>query len=424
MGGIKKGRVRIDMFEANEQRIKTHIEAIARFTATPGQGTTRLSYSKEDADARRYIKQELSAIGLAVREDAVGNIYGRLEGTLKNAPAVIIGSHFDSVPHGGSFDGPAGVVAGLEVAALFQELGLKPRYPLEVIAIIEEEGSRFGGGVLGSRMLAGQITAADLYEMKDNTGVSAAEAMAMLGFNAAEIDLARRTGSDVKAFLELHIEQGPLLEEAAQDVGIVETIVGMTEIRITARGKSGHAGTTPMDGRADALVAAVSVLKELPGLVLNEPDKPVLTVGKLNVLPNGANVIPNQVDFTVDIRSANNGTIERILKKIEQLLADAKMPGITFSTEELLYAEPVAMAAGIQSQLIQNCGKLGLRYRKMVSGAGHDAMIFASFTDTGLIFVPSKDGISHTPEEWTDYAQLQKGIELAFETIVQLTEAE
>ncbi|PTQ85703.1 allantoate deiminase [Trichococcus patagoniensis] len=411
------------MFKANKQRIQTHIESLARFTATPGHGTTRLSYSKEDESARHYIKQEMRNLSLVVREDAVGNIYGRLEGLLKNVPAVIIGSHFDSVPNGGSFDGPAGVVTGLEVAALFQEYGLKPRYPLEVIAMIEEEGSRFGGGVLGSRMIAGQITPTDLHEMKDSTGQSAADAMAKMGFNAADIGSALRTASDVKAFLELHIEQGPLLEEAAQDVGIVQSIVGMTEIRITVRGKSGHAGTTPMKGRADALVAAVSILKELPGLVLGESDMPVLTVGKLNVLPNGANVIPNQVDFTVDIRSANNGTIRRILGKIKQLAADAIMPGISFSTEELLYAEPVGMSTTIQSLLIGNCEKLGLRHRKMVSGAGHDAMIFASFTDTGLIFVPSKDGISHTPEEWTDYAQLQKGIELAFETIVQLTEA-
>lgn len=411
------------MFKANKHRIQTHIESLARFTATPGHGTTRLSYSNEDATARHYIKQEMNKLGLAVREDAVGNIYGRLEGALKNAPAVIIGSHFDSVPNGGSFDGPAGVVTGLEVAALFQEYGLEPQYPLEVIAMIEEEGSRFGGGVLGSRMIAGQISPADLTEMKDSAGLSAAEAMEKLGFNAADIGSALRTGNDVKAFLELHIEQGPLLEEAAQDVGIVQMIVGMTEIRITVKGKSGHAGTTPMEGRADALAAAVSILKELPGMVLGEADRPVLTVGKLDVLPNGANVIPNQVVFTVDIRSANSGTIQRILRKIGQLVTDAEMPGIAFSTEELLYADPVEMSADIQSLLIENCEKLGLRYRKMVSGAGHDAMIFAGFTDTGLIFVPSKDGISHTPEEWTDYAQLQKGIEVAFETIVQLTEA-
>ena len=411
------------MIKANKHRIQTYIESLARFTATPGNGTTRLSYSKEDAAARRYIKQEMANLGLSVREDAVGNIYGKLEGALKNAPAVIIGSHFDSVPNGGSFDGPAGIIAGLEVAALFQEYGLEPQYPLEVIAMIEEEGSRFGGGVLGSRMIAGQITPADLYEMKDSIGLSAAAAMEKLGFNAADICSARRTGNDVKAFLELHIEQGPLLEEGAQDVGIVQMIVGMTEIRITVRGRSGHAGTTPMEGRADALAAAVSILNELPGIASDESDLPVLTVGKLDVLPNGANVIPNQVVFTVDIRSANSDTIKRILRKIDKLVADAERPGISLSIDELLYAEPVEMSANIQSLLIGNCEKLGLRYRKMVSGAGHDAMIFAGFTDTGLIFVPSKDGISHTPEEWTDYAQLQKGIEVAFETSVQLTEA-
>lgn len=175
------------MFKANKHRIENHIESLARFTSTPGHGTTRLSYSKEDAAARHYIKQEMNNLGLVVREDAVGNIYGRMEGALKNAPAVIIGSHFDSVPNGGSFDGPAGIVTGLEVVALFRDYGFEPQYPLEVIAMIEEEGSRFGGGVLGSRMIAGQITLVDLNEMKDNTGLSAAEAMEKMGFNAAEI---------------------------------------------------------------------------------------------------------------------------------------------------------------------------------------------------------------------------------------------
>ncbi len=306
--------------KANIHRIQDHIEAIGRYTASPGEGTTRLSYSEEDRLARAYIKQQMSQYGLAVREDAVGNIYGRLEGTLPGAPAVIVGSHFDSVPNGGSFDGPAGVVTGLEVAALFQEQQLVPAYPLEVIAMIEEEGSRFGGGVLGSRMIAGQVTAAQLAEMKDGNGISAAEAMAMLGFHAEKVADALRTAKDTKAFIELHIEQGPVLENAGEDVALVDTIVGMTEIRVTIEGKAGHAGTTPMPGRADALAAAVTVIHQLPDLALKERDDTVLTVGKLSVYPNGANVIPSRVVFTVDIRSKNNQTIQRILKDVHNLV--------------------------------------------------------------------------------------------------------
>lgn len=408
---------------ANIQRIQDHIETIGRYTATPGEGTTRLSYSEEDRLARAYIKQQMSRYGLAVREDAVGNIYGRLEGTLPGAPAVIVGSHFDSVPNGGSFDGPAGVVTGLEVAALFQEQQLVPAYPLEVIAMIEEEGSRFGGGVLGSRMIAGQVTAAQLAEMKDGNGISAAEAMAMLGFHAEKAADALRTAKDTKAFIELHIEQGPVLENAGEDVGLVDTIVGMTEIRVTIEGKAGHAGTTPMPGRADALAAAVTVIHQLPDLALQEQDDTVLTVGKLSVYPNGANVIPSRVVFTVDIRSKNNQTIQRILKDVHNLVDSVARDGITCDIADLLYMEPVHLSANIHAVLVENSRKLGLKYRDMVSGAGHDAMIFAGFTDVGLVFVPSRGGISHTPAEWTDYEQLQKGIELVFKTIVQLTEA-
>ncbi|CZQ92847.1 peptidase m20 [Trichococcus palustris] len=408
---------------ANIQRIQDHIETIGRYTATPGEGTTRLSYSEEDRLARAYIKQQMSRYGLAVREDAVGNIYGRLEGTLPGAPAVIVGSHFDSVPNGGSFDGPAGVVTGLEVAALFQEQQLVPAYPLEVIAMIEEEGSRFGGGVLGSRMIAGQVTAAQLAEMKDGNGISAAEAMAMLGFHAEKAADALRTAKDTKAFIELHIEQGPVLENAGEDVGLVDTIVGMTEIRVTIEGKAGHAGTTPMPGRADALAAAVTVIHQLPDLALQEQDDTVLTVGKLSVYPNGANVIPSRVVFTVDIRSKNNQTIQRILKDVHNLVDSVARDGITCDIADLLYMEPVHLSANIHAVLVENSRKLGLKYRDMVSGAGHDAMIFAGFTDVGLVFVPSRGGISHTPAEWTDYEHLQKGIELVFKTIVQLTEA-
>jgi len=408
---------------ANKQRIQEQIESIGHYTATPGEGTTRLSYSAEDTLARAYIKQQMMRYGLTVREDAVGNIYGRLEGTLLGAPAVIVGSHFDSVPNGGSFDGPAGVVTGLEVAALFQEQQLVPTYPLEVIAMVEEEGSRFGGGLLGSRMIAGQVDAEELAELKDGNGISAKDAMAKLGFRADQVADALRTAKDTKAFIELHIEQGPVLENAGDDVAIVDMIVGMTEIRVTIEGKAGHAGTTPMVGRSDALAAAVTVIHQLPALALNERDDTVLTVGKLTVHPNGANVIPNKVIFTVDIRSKNNETIKRILKEVHNLMDGVSKDGITCSSEDLLYMQPVHLSSPIHDLLVENCMNLNLKYRDMVSGAGHDAMIFAAFTDVGLVFVPSKDGISHTPSEWTDYEQLRKGIEVVFQTIVQLTEA-
>lgn len=410
--------------QSNRNRIKTILEELSLFTATPGAGTTRLSYSPEDQLARTYLKKQMKQVGLKVREDAVGNIYGRLEGKDASLPAVMVGSHFDSVPNGGSFDGPAGVVTGLEVAALFQENQLQPVYPLEVIAMVEEEGSRFGSGLLGSRMLAGQVSAENLTSMKDKDGISVNEAMLALGFNGNQLTEARRTAKDVKAFIELHIEQGPVLEEAGEDVGIVETIVGMTEIKVTITGRAGHAGTTPMNARRDALAATVQIVADLPQLAMNAAEATVLTIGKLTVYPNGANVIPNAVVFTVDVRSKSEACVQSVIQQVKTIIQTKTPKGITAEIEEMLYEKPVQLSEKIHQQLRANSEALGLKSRSMVSGAGHDAMIFAGFTEVGLVFVPSKDGLSHTPEEWTDYEQVQKGIEVVYETVKQLTEVE
>lgn len=410
--------------QSNRNRIKTILEELSLFTATPGAGTTRLSYSLEDKLARTYLKKQMKQVGLKVREDAVGNIYGRLEGKDASLPAVMVGSHFDSVPNGGSFDGPAGVVTGLEVAALFQENQLQPVYPLEVIAMVEEEGSRFGSGLLGSRMLAGQVSAENLTSMKDKDGISVNEAMLALGFNGNQLTEARRTAKDVKAFIELHIEQGPVLEEAGEDVGIVETIVGMTEIKVTITGRAGHAGTTPMNARRDALAATVQIVADLPQLAMNAAEATVLTIGKLTVYPNGANVIPNAVVFTVDVRSKSEACVQSVIQQVKTIIQTKTPKGITAEIEEMLYEKPVQLSEKIHQQLRANSEALGLKSRSMVSGAGHDAMIFAGFTEVGLVFVPSKDGLSHTPEEWTDYEQVQKGIEVVYETVKQLTEVE
>ncbi|SUC31773.1 N-carbamoyl-L-amino acid hydrolase [Providencia rettgeri] len=236
--------------ETSTSRIQRHLEQLAEYTATPGQGTTRMSYSEQDKQARDYLKQEMRALGLHVREDAIGNIYGRLEGQQPDLPAVIVGSHFDSVPHGGAFDGPAGIVTGLDVVARIREQNLTPKYPLEVIALVEEEGTSFGRGLMASSVITGLIGTKELYQLKDRQGVSAAARMAAAGFNADNAAQAVLNPKNVKAFLELHIEQGPVLEQANEDVGIVETIVGISQLEIKLTGKAGHAGTTPMNMRA------------------------------------------------------------------------------------------------------------------------------------------------------------------------------
>ena len=408
---------------ADARRIEALIEGIDRFNATPGRGTTRLTYSPEYRAARDFVAGQMVEAGLEVREDAVGNVFGRLEGRRPDLAPILVGSHLDSVPNGGRFDGPAGVVAGIETAFLFRDLGLQPDRPVEVVALIEEEGTRFGGGLFGSRLLTGQVDPAGLDDLRDDAGVSAAQAMIDYGLDPARAGQAALAPGSVHAFLELHIEQGPVLETEGQDIAIVDRIVGLAQLRVTVRGQAGHAGTTPMDQRRDALTGAVGILSLLPDLARQVGRQSVLTVGKMEVLPGGANVIPDLVTFTVDLRAPAEADVLRLIEMVQGAVAHAQGNGLTAQVERQLYAAPTPLSGQIHAALSAQAEALGVSHRVMVSGAGHDAMIMAGFAPTGLIFVPSRGGISHAPEEWTDYAQLARGIDVIFATIRQMAGA-
>jgi allantoate deiminase len=405
-----------------QQRIEQHIEAISQFTATPGKGTTRLTYSQEDLQARNYIKDKMKQYGLHVQEDGFGNIFGKLEGTLKDAPSVLVGSHFDSVPNGGAYDGPAGVIAGLEVAALFFENGLTPKYPLEVIALVEEEGSRFGGGLMGSRGITGLLSEEDFKNLKDKDGITTVEAMSKIGLDSSLPK--KRDPKTMRAFLELHIEQGPILEEKNIPIGVVEAIVGLTQLDVTVQGQAGHAGTTPMDRRSDALVSAASIIAQFPSLAVEEGEGTVITTGRLNVFPNGANVIPDKVEFTVDIRSGKEEHVLNVIEKVRELVKTYNSNGITTSIEQPLYIQPKAMNAEILSLLQEKTRELGVAQCSIHSGAGHDAMVFSDFTNVGMLFIPSKNGLSHCPEEWSDSLHIANAVQILYEAAKTLTEAE
>ncbi|MGM0511909.1 MAG: Zn-dependent hydrolase [Pseudomonadota bacterium] len=411
------------MSYANQLRIQQHLEQLAEFTATPGEGTTRMSYSPQGQQARAYIKAQMEAAGLSVREDAIGNIFGKSQAQDPALPSVMIGSHFDSVPNGGAFDGPAGVVMGLEVAKLFQEHRLLPRYPLEVVALVEEEGASFGRGLLASCAIAGKVDAEELHRLRDSQGQSAAQCMAQVGFDADRVASVVREPQTLKAFIELHIEQGPVLEQEGLDVGLVDVIVGITQLVVTITGKAGHAGTTPMDRRHDALVAASQVISRVGDFAREAGDETVATTGKIQVFPNGANVIPSKVIFTVDIRSKRLDKLQQVVEQTKACIQQQAGAGIACQIEQPLLVEPTRLHSGIHRQLQKHSEALGLSHRTMVSGAGHDAMIFAGITDVGLVFVPSKDGLSHHPDEWTDYEQIQKGIDVIFQTVKEITEA-
>lgn len=407
------------------ERIKNDIENLSQFNATPGQGLTRFSLTEEDRGARNYLKSELQKLNVEIYEDAAGSLVARREGTDKDAPVVMIGSHFDSVKNGGNFDGPAGVIMALEILRVMDENDVKTKNPIEFVAMIEEEGGRFGGGVFGSRAMTGQVDYQELLDFKDEAGISMAEAFEEFGFDPKKIEEARREPEELKAFIELHIEQGPVLENEEKDVGIVDFIVGINQIRVKVKGRADHAGTTPMDMRKDALSSAAEVISEIKNFALEAGSGTVATVGSLDLKPGAANIVPAEVEFSVDIRSKELDCIKEVRKKIDQALAHIQSEyAVDYSVKEMLMVEPVELSAEIFNTFKEESKKLDLNAKEMISGAGHDAMIMAAITDVGLIFVPSKDGRSHTPEEWTDYEDLQKGIELVYHTVLKVGEAE
>ncbi len=333
----------------------------------------------------------------------------------------MIGSHFDSVRNGGNFDGQAGVVAALEILRCLEENNIRTAHPIEMIAMIEEEGGRFKSGVLASRAMALGLTLDELERHKDEDGISIAEAMTSFGFDPSRIAEARRNPGEVRAFLELHIEQGPLLEKEGVDLGIVSSIVGTDLRRVTVKGRPDLAGTTPMDLRLDALKTAAAVINQIPALAIEQGKGSVATVGTLSVRPGAPNIVPGEVEFTVDTRSLDASCINLMKKRITDSLEKiTRDDGTTFQMDQLLKVDPVAMDEEIRQELQHQAEVLGFSWRTISSGAGHDAMVMAPVFPTAMVFVPSKGGRSHCPEEWTDYEDLQKGIELLYHTVISL----
>ncbi|WP_432662914.1 M20 family metallo-hydrolase [Wukongibacter baidiensis] len=410
--------------KTNLGRIKRDIEELSKFNATPSQGLTRFSLTPEDRGAREYIKNELLKLGLNIYEDPSGSIFGRRSGVDGTLPVIMIGSHFDSVKNGGNFDGPAGIVMALEIMRVLEENNVRTKYPIEFVGMIEEEGGRFGSGVFGSRAMIGKVSVDQLHNNKDENGISMAKALRDFGFNPEEIGKAIRNPNDIKAFIELHIEQGPILESSNKDIGIVDFIVGINEFKVILMGRPDHAGTTPMHMRSDALSAASKVICKIDGYAKDAGEGTVATVGVLNIKPGAANIVPGEVVFTVDIRSKNSDCIKEVKNKIvEALRAETTGSGVELDIVEMLDVSPVKMSEEIIKSLEKNAQSSGFSYIKMLSGAGHDAMIMSAITDVGLVFVPSKDGRSHCPEEWTDYEDLQRGIEVIYNTVLDKGEA-
>lgn len=386
-------------------------------------GITRLALSEEEMQARAFVSEIMNSMGMKVRTDAIGNMMGRLEGTVAGAAPVIVGSHLDSVPEGGRYDGVLGVVAGLAAIRRIRAEG-HTKHPLELIVFTAEESSRFGFATMGSKAMAGVPDLKAWNKAKDSQGIGFMEALAQVGFQPDQIESASRVGEPIHAFLEMHIEQGPVLEDAGLTIGVVEAIAAPTRLKIKVEGTPGHSGTTPMDAREDALVTAAQIVLAVREIALARySEGTVGTVGNIKVHPGVMNVIPGLAEMWVDIRGVNHGSIIDALQELkDEVSIIAEAEGTTVSIEVLTSDKPVSLHAPIINEIETACRDLKIPYKRMNSGAGHDAMHMAAIAPTGMIFIPCARGISHNPEESANLNDIMAGIDVLTRTMRSLAE--
>ena len=395
----------------DRDQLLADLDQLAQIGRGEDGGITRRALSLEDAEARRYVVRRLTDIGLQVRHDEVGNLRARRPGR-KNLPPVMTGSHLDSVPSGGRLDGPLGVVGA--VAAVEALAGIETERPIEVTVFVGEEGSRFPRGTIGSAALSGHVAVQQILELRDVDGTSYQEALATYG-DQGEALPAR---GEVHSFVELHVEQGGVLEADGTPIGVVTAIAGLVQRVVVFVGDANHAGATPMHLRKDALLAAAEWALGI------EADARKLgcvgTVGKLEVLPGGKNIIPGRVDAICDLRAADRNTLDAIDERALQILKGAERRGVTVQQRLLQRVNPGPMHEQAMAAVERAAAQAGLKCRRMPSGAIHDALHMADACPTTMIFVPSIGGRSHCPTEDTDPLHLVQGCEVLARTLLDL----
>jgi len=403
-------------------RLESLVREFAAIGADPGGGVSRLAFSVEDLMARSRIKEIMSQdLGLDVRVDPWANIIGRRPGLDPEAPVIMTGSHLDTVRQGGWFDGAAGVLGAVEVFRALNALGVRTKHPLELVVFTAEEPNDFGLSTIGSRGMAGRLRPEDIKGVRDANGQELLDSLIRFGGDPDRVQGAERHPPNIKAFVEIHNEQMDHLERSGKDIGIVRGVTGIQRIRLTIRGQSGHSGTTPMHERRDALVAAASVITKVHALARKERGRAVATVGHIFVSPNSINIIPGQVVLDLEIRSFSVSAIRRIEAGLQTHIEKVeKRYGVRLASETTYSIEPTIFSKDVRRAISKACRKLGFSSMEIVSMAGHDANHMAGITRAGMIFVPSKKGLSHCPEEWTDPAQLIRGAEVLFHCLLEL----
>ncbi|MDX8541887.1 Zn-dependent hydrolase [Mesorhizobium abyssinicae] len=392
----------LDLEGFSGERLANRLAAIARIGLTTDGGSCRLGYSREERQAKDLVCEWMCEVGLLVRTDAAGNCFGRLGGMKDDLPLILCGSHIDTVPNGGHFDGVLGVLLALEAVEMWKTTGFRPQRPYEIVIFSEEEGSRFNVGFVGSSAMTGALPDDGFAKLTDQEGRTFASAVEQAGLSLDRFPAARRDCSEIAAFVEVHIEQGPILENQGIPVGIVNGICGLVGLEMVVKGLAGHAGSTPMPCRRDALVAAsrmVTAIAELPPLFSATA---VATVGQLNVFPNGANVIPGEVRFSVDIRDIHAEALEKLAAQIVEVANQIALDcAVAFSWNQTLFLRPVPVSDELRTWQATAMRGLNLAPFELPSGAGHDAMLLGPHMPMAMFFVRSKGGISHNPLEFS-----------------------
>jgi N-carbamoyl-L-amino-acid hydrolase len=402
----------------NGERLRDLLVGLSRFGANPEGGVSRLGFSKEDQAARGWLLERMREAGLDVWVDAAANIHGRRPGSDPSRPVLLFGSHIDSVPKGGNFDGDVGTMGALEVMLTLRDEKAVTRHPLEMVVWSNEEGVHYGKGLFGSRAASRGPDLGEL-EDKDDQGVTLADWLKRYGLNPARIAEARLDPRAVAAYLELHIEQGPYLDRRGLQIGVVDGIVGIDRYHVAVEGFANHAGTTPMNERKDALVAAARLIQAVREEIMARPGSQVGNVGWVQVSPGAPNVVPGHVRLPVELRDLRREVMDEMAARIRaRAEAIAREAGVTLTMERYSTDEPAPTDPNLRDLIEAEAKAAGYTTLRMPSGAGHDAQSLGrAGVRIGMIFVPSEGGISHSPRERTEWDDCARGAEVLYRTL-------
>jgi N-carbamoyl-L-amino-acid hydrolase len=409
--------------QINRDRLVADLETLASFSDDTPPGISRLVFANADQKSRVWLKSQCSDAGLAVREDAVGNMFARWVGARPQLAAIGTGSHIDAIPHSGKFDGTVGVLGGLEAIRALQQSGFQPQRSIELLLFTSEEPTRFGLGCLGSRMLSGGLSSDADTRLKDSEGNTLAELRAAAGFQGS-LDQVRLPDGYYAAFVELHIEQGPLLEKEGLPLGIVTSIAAPAALRISIEGEGGHAGGVLMPDRKDAFCAAAEIV-----LAVEERARATGsidtcgTVGKCQIYPGAVNSIPSRVEMDVDIRDTDEQRRNRVLREIEQACGQvAANRKLQVRVTPINADAPATCSPRVINALVEAAEENGLPYKKMVSRAYHDSLFMARIAPVGMVFIPCRGGVSHRPDEYSSPQEIETGAKVLASTLAKLSQ--